>query len=610
MGLACLVFPGANHTRYEHSIGSMYVADRLAGALVEKTENEFVKSKIQETRLAALLHDVGHAPFSHVTEEFFRRNPDCLPAAGKNYDHEMYTKTIIRRNDEIKAICKKYKIDYKFVSDLAIGKSKSFLDGLLSSAVDVDKIDYVARDSYFCGLPYGSIDLTSLEEGITLTHNSFGNEVIAFDSKNKDAVERLITSRYYLTSSIHVDPKNCAAIQLLLRALRSAYNALFKAAANPEQADEIKNLILDCLHFQWVDHDLITFLDDPFQKLQYAAIEANREGFSSLDYDSLEAIIRMTSTHTRRKDKWYISHFLLKKVLQGRIPDLCHSSCLVNLSTSARYSLYVLHYVSPYTGIINSFKEIIQTLKPCKGKSIFVDVTMPKPVEMNTRIVVGNGNVKYLFDLSLLMRSLSSESTNRLTISIYSAKEMEQIPVDALERYINLFCRMARRRAIKEGKVIGSDLILLIFYFLHQQRLFFEGDTRFQALFSVLFGRILDRSQIPYKELRHLPKHFGNLSDVEIYERFRKEGYPDFFSVKFSQDLDLLSDMGMVYTRSEPVRMSVGGQYPRRYERRISRPGREYVDANLLGDYPFCNALKKGIDKLQASESCLIKLGT
>lgn len=415
MGLACLVFPGANHTRYEHSIGSMHVADRLAGALVEKTGNDFVKSKTQEIRLAALLHDLGHSPFSHVTEEFFRRNPDCLPAVGENYDHEMYTNMIIRKNEEIKAICKESEIDYRFVSNLAIGKSRSFLDGLLSSAIDVDKIDYVARDSYFCGLPYGSIDLTSLEEGITLTENSFGNEVIAFDNKNKDAVERLITSRYYLTSSIHVDPKNCAAIQLLLRALRSAYNVLFKAAADPEQADNIKKLVLDCLHFQWVDHDLITFLDDPFQKLQYAAIEANREKFSSLENDSLETIIKMTSSYTRKKDKWYISHFLLKRVLQGRIPDLCHSSCLVNLSTSARYSLYVLHYVSPYTGIINNFKEMIQTLKPCKGKIIFVDVTMPKTVEMNTRIVIRDGNVKYLFDMSLLMRSLFQ---NRQTDSL------------------------------------------------------------------------------------------------------------------------------------------------------------------------------------------------
>lgn len=187
---------------------------------------------------------------------------------------------------------------------------------------------------------------------------------------------------------------------------------------------------------------------------------------------------------------------------------------------------------------------------------------------------------------------------------------MEKIPVDDLERYINLFCKMARRRAIREGKVIGSDLILLIFYFLHQQRLFFEGDTRFQALFSVLFERILDGSQYPYGELRYLPKRFGNLSDVEIYEHFRKGGYPDFFSVKFSQDLDLLSEMGMIYTRSEPVRVSVGGQYPRRYERRISHPGRQYVEEYLLDSYPFCNILEKNVEKLQASRSCLIKLGT
>jgi len=588
----------------------MFVANKLVEALINKTEDDFLHKNLQAIRFAALLHDLGHSPFSHVTEEFFRRNPMYLPANGKNYDHEMYTEAVIRGNDNIRAISRKEKINPRFVSKLAAGRSRTFLDSLISSSVDVDKIDYVARDSYFCGLPYGRIDLSSLAEGITLTKNSLGNEVIAFDRKSRDVIEGLLMSRFYLMTSIHVDEKNCAANQLLFRAMVKAYDLVLKPAAKLDLVNDVKKLILDCLHFQWVDHDLITFLEDPFQKLKLASIEASWARFSSLNKDTLQLIIQEMPSRPNKYKRRYFSYTLLNKVLQGKIPDLRCRVSLVQLSPLTRYSLYVLHRLAPYTDYLNDFKGFIQKLKSCKRKRISVDITAPKLSEMNTKIIMENKDIKNLFDLSSVMRSLVIETTNRLTLSIYSYQKIGKIPVKTLEPLVRIFCKVARRKAIKEGKYIGTDLILMVYYYLHRERMFFEGDTRFQAFFAVMFDKLLSRSQNPYRELVELPRHFGNLNDRKNYEVFRDNAYPDFYSVKFAQDLDVLTEMGLIYTRFGPVKILGAGHYPKRYERRISRYGREYAKTYLLKSYPFSSTLRRNVKKALESGNPLIQLGT
>jgi len=607
MGLACLVFPGANHTRFEHSLGTMFVADRLIDALIDKTDDDFLRENLQAIRFAALLHDLGHSPFSHVTEEFFRRNPEYLPTLGENYDHEIYTEAVIHSNKDIRAICKKENIDPNFVVKLAAGKSRTFLDSLLSSSIDVDKIDYVARDSYFCGLPYGRIDLSSLE-GITLTENSFGDEIIAFEKNCRDTVEGLLMSRFYLMTSIHIHERNCAANQLLFRAMAKAYDLVLEPATELGLVDDVKNLILDCLHFQWVDHDLITFLADPFQKTKRAAIEASWGGFSRLSDATLQTIAQQIPPRHKKSKRRYFSYVLLNRVLQGKTPNLKCGVSLVQLSPLARYNLYVLHRLSLYTAYLNDLKRLIQKLKACKGKRIFVDITAPKLQEINTKILVGEKNLKNLFDVSSLSRSLVSETTNRLTLSIYAHQKIGKISPRRLEPLIGILCRVARRKAIKKGKNVGTDLILIVYYYLHHERMFFSADTRFQAFFAVLFDKLLSKSQSPYKELVELPRHFGDLNKEKNYEVFRENGYPDFFSVNFAQDLDVLTEMGLIYTRSGPVKILGTAHYPKRYERRISRHGREYVETYLLNSYPFVRTIRKSIKKALSSQSPLINL--
>src|SRR4030067_1487886 len=116
LGLADLAFPGANHTRFEHSVGTLFIADKIARALC-LSEQEIVK-----VRLAALLHDIGHSAFSHVVESVLKRNPSYQPAMnGKKFvNHEMFSRYIISNSFHSKQeIAQHTENDLSFFSEIA-----------------------------------------------------------------------------------------------------------------------------------------------------------------------------------------------------------------------------------------------------------------------------------------------------------------------------------------------------------------------------------------------------------------------------------------------------------------------------------------------------------
>ena len=141
------VYPGANHTRFEHSLGVMYLSGK---ALENPNISRLVTDEESEvSRIAALLHDVGHGPFSHVFEQLLIKNLDKT--------HEDITTWIVEKS-EIKDKLAKIGYDANEVSKLAVGKlrkpGKAFLDQVISSAVDVDKQDFIVRDTFHTGAEY------------------------------------------------------------------------------------------------------------------------------------------------------------------------------------------------------------------------------------------------------------------------------------------------------------------------------------------------------------------------------------------------------------------------------------------------------------------------
>jgi len=147
------VYPAANHTRFEHSLGAFYLAGTLASSLPVKLKPE----DVTKLKIAALLHDVGHGPFSHLLE------PTMGQILGKT--HEDLSTWIITKSSLADTL-RKEGVDPNEMGKLAIGKltdgERPFMNQVIRSSVDVDKMDFVVRDSYHTGAGYGTVDIFRL----------------------------------------------------------------------------------------------------------------------------------------------------------------------------------------------------------------------------------------------------------------------------------------------------------------------------------------------------------------------------------------------------------------------------------------------------------------
>jgi len=143
LGFSYLVYPSATHTRFEHCLGALFVAHRLGKSLDLSTDS------VNKIRLAALLHDVGHGPFSHVSEDSLQGIVDVK--------HEEYSEKIIK-NSAISEIIEDAGFSPNEIADISRGKIPPLGD-MVSSQIDVDRMDYLVRDAYYTGASYGVIDL-------------------------------------------------------------------------------------------------------------------------------------------------------------------------------------------------------------------------------------------------------------------------------------------------------------------------------------------------------------------------------------------------------------------------------------------------------------------
>ncbi|MBI4419351.1 MAG: HD domain-containing protein, partial [Gemmatimonadetes bacterium] len=158
LGHAFLVYPGATHNRFEHALGTYHLSRRATALLAERGELASVPADdLRLVHLAALLHDVGHYPFSHALEE-----------AGL-VSHEAMALEHLRHPDLAAALTDSG-IDRVAarLAELIAGSSPSPLQGLISGSMDLDKIDYLTRDARMCGVPYGYVDVDRLLDCLTI----------------------------------------------------------------------------------------------------------------------------------------------------------------------------------------------------------------------------------------------------------------------------------------------------------------------------------------------------------------------------------------------------------------------------------------------------------
>lgn len=202
------VYPAANHTRFEHVLGAMY----LAGEVADNLPTDLSAEERQKIRLAALLHDVGHAPFSHLFE------PLLLKYLGRNHED---MSTWIIANSALSDVIREQGFDAKELSQLAVGKlptsDKRFVGQIISGSFDVDKMDFVVRDSYHTGAGYGSVDVFRLIYTMDILDGNLAVDITALP-----ALESLILARLESFRAIYFH-RACRAVQMMiLKALDAA----------------------------------------------------------------------------------------------------------------------------------------------------------------------------------------------------------------------------------------------------------------------------------------------------------------------------------------------------------------------------------------------------
>lgn len=175
-GLAYIVYPAMNATRFEHSLGVMHLAGKTANHL------NLSKEDTQDLRLAGLLHDIGHLPFSHLLKI-------------KNFSHEENSARIIK-NTEIADILNFYGIESDKIIDLILGNGK--YGKIISSDIDVDKMDYLIRDSYYAGVAYGIIDVNRIINCL-----KFYEKNLVINEGGLEAVEKLLIARNMMHQTVY-----------------------------------------------------------------------------------------------------------------------------------------------------------------------------------------------------------------------------------------------------------------------------------------------------------------------------------------------------------------------------------------------------------------------
>jgi hypothetical protein len=217
---AHLIYPGAQHTRFEHSLGVMHIASMAGQVLAEK--GVVSSDDIQNLRLASLLHDIGHGPFSHLFEEIFEEK--------RKISHEDLGRDIILKT-EIGDIISKNGFDKKLITKLAFGDSKlQFMNEIISGVLSADMMDYLLRDGYFTGAEHAKIDHHRLTHSLDVYKNK-----LALDKSSLVNFETMMISRYQMFKAVYFHKTVRAGEVMLLEAMDLAEGELGLSSMNLDE---------------------------------------------------------------------------------------------------------------------------------------------------------------------------------------------------------------------------------------------------------------------------------------------------------------------------------------------------------------------------------------
>jgi HD superfamily phosphohydrolase len=212
VGHTFLVYPGATHSRFEHALGAYHLTRRALAALEELGEvGAATPEDCLAIRMAALLHDIGHYPFSHALEEAGFPSHETLGVA-KLSQGELGERLVQIGGSEFPAA----------IGALIRGTSHSPLQGLISGSIDLDKVDYLSRDARMCGVPYGTVDVDRLLSSLTLLEVEPGRYEVGVLEKGISALESLLFAKYQMYRNVYWHHAVRSATCMFKRAVRGA----------------------------------------------------------------------------------------------------------------------------------------------------------------------------------------------------------------------------------------------------------------------------------------------------------------------------------------------------------------------------------------------------
>src|SRR5205823_5402341 len=223
LGFVYRIWPGATHTRYEHSLGCYYLAVRALRSLLQRGDDGGLfgvsVNSVQTLVVAALLHDIGHYPYSHTIEEL--GNPIIA--------HEKVGRSIIEKSEIAAILERDYQLSPERVADFIdppktrpLPADDEMLSSLLSGALDVDKLDYLPRDARACNVPYGGVDVARLQGALRIYPNVLGQRRIVVTHKGISPLHSLLHARQEMFDNIYWHHTSRAFQVMLMRAVQEA----------------------------------------------------------------------------------------------------------------------------------------------------------------------------------------------------------------------------------------------------------------------------------------------------------------------------------------------------------------------------------------------------
>ncbi len=244
LGFVYRIWPGATHTRYEHSLGCYHLAVRALRSLLQKGEQGGLYgvsiSSVQTLIVAALLHDIGHYPFSHTIEEL---GPPIIL-------HEQVGRSIIENSEIATLLERDYHLSPERVADFIdppktkeLPADDELFSHLLSGALDVDKLDYLPRDARACNVPYGGVDVSRLIDALRI-QEVHGQRHIVVTHKGISPLHSLLHARQEMFDNIYWHHTSRAFQVMLVRAVHDALTAEVLRAEDLVGHDDTSLLVL------------------------------------------------------------------------------------------------------------------------------------------------------------------------------------------------------------------------------------------------------------------------------------------------------------------------------------------------------------------------------